>query len=167
MSYIDRYILADDVVTHLSQVIVDISDPFIETRYIGFVAVAAVTVYELSIKDIFFDFGQRKHRVLGNFTQKYFDRLNGQISIDRLKEYAKGFDKKYESQFKKKLEITEEEWLRKEGVSVKTSYSNVLQCRHKFAHLGEISQTNTFAEITRAYQIGKEVIRCLDESMRR
>ena len=70
MAYTDHFQLADDVISHLNTVIGGISDPFIASRYVGFVAVASVTVYELAIKEIFIDFGERKHKVLGEFTRR-------------------------------------------------------------------------------------------------
>ena len=105
MPYKDRFQLADDYVAHLDAALFGIADPFIKSRYIGFLAVSAVTVYELAIKDIFFEFADRKHKVLGNFTREYFDRLNGQIGKDRIESnYLKKFGEKYAKRFKQKLE---------------------------------------------------------------
>jgi hypothetical protein len=60
MPYVDQFQLADDYLAHLDAVIVQITDPFIKSRYTGFLAVSAVTVYELAIKSIFIDFAHRK-----------------------------------------------------------------------------------------------------------
>lgn len=46
--------LADNLIAHLNTVVTSISDPFLASRYAGFVSVAAATVYELAIKEIFF-----------------------------------------------------------------------------------------------------------------
>jgi hypothetical protein len=48
------------------------SDAFITSRYVGFVAVAGTTAYELAIKEIFLEFSERKHKVLGNFAARHF-----------------------------------------------------------------------------------------------
>jgi hypothetical protein len=82
--YADHFRLADDLIAHLTPAVVGIADPFIASRYSGFVAVAAVTVYELAVKEILCTFGESKHAVLGNFTRKYFDRINGRIKYRSL-----------------------------------------------------------------------------------
>ena len=69
MAYTDHYILADGVITHLNGVVAGLTDQFLVSRYIGFVSVSAVTVYELAIKEIFTSFGEKKHKVLGQFTR--------------------------------------------------------------------------------------------------
>jgi len=48
--------LAEDTIDHLDTVLQGEPDPFILSRYVGLVSVAAVTVYELMIKDIFVTF---------------------------------------------------------------------------------------------------------------
>ena len=53
MTYSDHFQLADDYLAHLDKTMGSISDPFILSRYTGFLAVSAVTVYELGIKTIF------------------------------------------------------------------------------------------------------------------
>jgi hypothetical protein len=77
MPYADHFKLADDLISHLTPVVRGITDPFLASRYAGFVAVTAVTVYELAVKEILCTFGESKHSVLGNFTRSYFDRING------------------------------------------------------------------------------------------
>src|SRR4051794_29364243 len=96
MPYSDHYKLADDMITHLNTVMVSISDPFIQSRYVGFVAIAATTVYELAIKDIFYDFAEKKHKVFEAFTRSHFDRLNGRIKFpDLVGTHVKRFGDKY------------------------------------------------------------------------
>ena len=53
MPYTDHFRLADDLIAHLDTVMGGISDPFISSRYVGFVSIVAVTVYELAIKCVF------------------------------------------------------------------------------------------------------------------
>ncbi len=107
MAYTDRFTHADDIVQHLNTVIPSLSDPLLQAKYVGFVAVAAVTVYEMAIKEIFISFGRKKHRVLGVFTESFFDRINGKIKLDVLKkEYISKFGERYKIRFSKKLKIT-------------------------------------------------------------
>ncbi len=81
MAYANHFRHADDVIAHLNTVVPTITDPLLVAKYSGFAAVAAVTVYELAIKEIFCEFGRRKHKILGNFTESYFDRINGRITL--------------------------------------------------------------------------------------
>jgi hypothetical protein len=168
MAYHDHFKLADDMIAHLDTVIHGINDPFIASRYIGFVAVAAVTVYELAIKEIFCSFGEQKHKVLGNFTHSFFDRLNGRIKLDTIRdEYLKRFGEKYLKRFKMKSEKAEKRSLRTQGISILTSYGNIVFWRNEFAHEGKLPTTATYDEVTRSYRAGIEVIICLAETMRR
>lgn len=168
MAFQDHFKLADDMVTHLDSVTSGISDPFIMSRYVGFVSVAAVTVYELAIKEIFIDFGEKKHKVLGSFTRSYFDRINGRIKIKVIRdEYISRFGDKYVTRFKKKIETVEKDNLRTHGVSVTNSYTNIITWRNEFAHAGKIPSYVTYNEVTKSYEAGKEVIICLAETMRR
>ncbi|MCB9422845.1 MAG: hypothetical protein H6667_23805 [Ardenticatenaceae bacterium] len=168
MAYQDHFRLADDMIIHLNTIIASVSDPFITSRYVGFVAVTAVTVYELAIKDVFFDFGNKKHKVLGTFTRSYFDRINGRIKIQIIRdEYVRRFGDKYVTRFKKKIEETEELNIRLHGRSIQSSYNNIIIWRNEFAHEGKIPGTVTYNEVTASYEVGKEVIKCLAETMYR
>jgi RiboL-PSP-HEPN len=167
MAYQDHFRLADDMVAHLDTIILGVQDPFITSRYVGFVSVAAVTVYELALKEIFCQFGEKKHRVLGNFTRSYFDRINGRIKISNIcDEYIPRFGEKYLKRFKRNLQIIEQNGLHAHGISIRTSYSNVIEWRNSFAHQGIIPPFVTYAEVTQAYRVGKDVLTCLSDTMR-
>ena len=127
MAYTDHYKLADDVIDHLNTVISGISDPFVATRYVGFVAIVSVTVYELAIKEIFVEFGEKKHKVLGEFTRSYFSRINGRIKVVNIRdEYIMRYGDKYVNRFKGKLTEAETQNLRDKGISIQSSYANII-----------------------------------------
>jgi len=168
MSYDSHFRHADDVVTHLSGLMPTITDPLLRAKYVGFVAVVAVTVYELALKDIFINFGHSKHKVLGNFTEKHFSRINGRIKINIIKDdYISRFGDKYIKSFNKNLEARTVEYFRSERRDIKSSYSNIITWRNDFAHEGNINSTTTFEEVVNAYNDGKEVLHCLARSMKR
>ena len=99
MSYADHFKLADDLISHLNPKVTSITDHFLASRYVGFVSVAAATVYELAVKEIFCSFGESKHVVL---------RLNGRIKYKVLhEEYVYFFGDKYVRRFKKAIEKRE------------------------------------------------------------
>ena len=168
MSYVDHFKLADEMIDHLDSVIHGITDPFISSRYVGFVSIAAVTVFELAIKDIFFEFGNKKHKVLGNFTYSYFERINGRIKMKIIREdYLKRFGEKYVKRFKSKTAEAEKTYLTTQGISIMNSYNNIIEWRNQFAHEGEIPSTVTYDEVTSSYNAGKKIIECLAETMYR
>ena len=168
MKYIDRFSLIEDYLIHLDMMMSGISDPFIKSRYLGFVVISAVTSYELAIKDILYDFSDRKHIVLGRFVRAKFDQMNGRIKIDALtNDHIGMFGDKYKYNFKNKLEKKETEWLRAGNGSIKSSYGNVIAWRHKFVHQGTAPDTTNYIEVKRAYLAGKEVIHCMNSAMTR
>lgn len=111
---------------------------------------------------------QKKHKVLGCFIENHFDRINGRITIDTIKkEYIKRFGMKYLYKFEKKLACASADYLHVNCRDIKSSYSNLIIWRNDFAHSGKINATSTYAEVVQAYTDGKEVIRCLAETMSR
>ncbi len=168
MPYTDHFKLADDLINHLDTVVAGIADPFIASRYTGFVSVAAVTVFELAIKDIFCSFGDAKHRVLGSFTRSYFDRINGRIRYDLIhKDYVRRFGDKYAVRFRKNMTRKENAYLKVNRKSILTAYNNLLEWRNAFAHEGLVPTYATYPDVVEAYRTGKELIHCLALSMRR
>ena len=168
MSYVDHFLLADDYITHIDPTISTISNPFIVSRYTGFLSVSAVTVYELAIKTIFVDFASKKHNVFGSFTYSHFDRINGQIMLGLLrKKHIGAFGDKYLKRFDKILEKKENDILSSQGISVKHSYNNIIQWRHDFAHEGKAPSTATYDEVKNSYYAGKYLIECLNDAMKR
>ncbi|MFA6014115.1 MAG: HEPN domain-containing protein [Gallionellaceae bacterium] len=166
MSYLDHFKHADDVITHLNTLVPAITDPLLRVKYTGFVTVVAVTVYELAIKEIFIKFAQKKHSVFGNFTESYFERINGRIKTDDIKkEYLKKFGAKYVVKFKKKVDGAAKHYLTAHRRDIRSAYSNLITWRNEFAHEGNLNSTATYAEVVQSYEDGKEVIRCLYETM--
>ena len=166
MPYSVHFAHADAIVSHINGLIPTLADPLLEAKYVGFVTVAAVTVYELAIKAIFIEFARKKDRVLGNFTEKYFERLNGRIKTREIQErYLPNFGNKYVVQFKKQLDKAGAAYLAVHKRDILTSYGNVITWRHEFAHEGRINVTATYKEATQAYEDGKVVIDCLAQAM--
>ena len=165
MAYYDHFTLADDVINHLDSLISN-ADSFIASKYVGFVSISAVTVYELAIKEIFIEFGKKKHKVLGNFTSSFFIRINGRIKTRTIQnEYIKRFGDKYVKRFKTKKEKAEKKSLREDRISILSSYSNIIEWRNQFAHEGKVPIYVTYAEVKQSYSAGKKLIDCLAETM--
>lgn len=168
MAYTDRFQLVEDYLAHLDPLMAGIADPFIQSRYLGFITTAAVTAYELAVKDIFYEFADKKHVVLGAFARSRFDRLNGRITLKNLKEEQVAmFGQKYVDKFKKKLQQKEAASLRLRVGSPCSSYGNIITWRHTFVHEGRAPNTTNYNEIKRSYTLGKDVLHCLNEAMQR
>lgn len=115
MSYIAHFKHADDIVAHLNTVVPTVTDPLLSAKYVGFVSIASVTVYEVTIKDIFITFAKNKHNILGEFTESFFQRINGRIGIDTIKkDYVRRFGAKYLNKFEKNLDSATQIYLKKQ-----------------------------------------------------
>ncbi|MFN3235407.1 MAG: HEPN domain-containing protein [Gammaproteobacteria bacterium] len=168
MSFENRFNLADDYLNHVNNVITALPDDFIKSRYLGFLAISAVTAYELAIKDIFYRFSDQKHRALGELARSKFEKLNGQIRLKDLRDrHIKSFGQKYCTRFIRELDKVEQSALASRNGSVKSSYGNLVMWRHNFVHQGEWPNTATYGDLTSAYDHGKELIRCIDRAMQR
>ncbi len=168
MAYPDHFLHADDVVAHLNTIVPTITNPLLTAKYVGFVSIAAVTVYELAVKDIFIEFARRKHKLLGNFTEVYFDRINGRIKLQIITDdYIGKFGSKYQNRFRQKIEKRSKEYLQLNHRDIKSSYANLITWRNDFAHEGRVNSTTTYREVIQAYEDGKEVIHCLAAAMTR
>ena len=166
MPYQDRFALADRYIEHLDATFTELHDPFIESRYVGFVAVSAVTAYEQAIKDIFISFGEHTHPIFGEFVRSYFRRINGRISSQEIiGRYLPRFGGLYVNRFKEKRDQKEQEILRLNRKNILASYDNVIEWRNQFAHEGVIPNTVTFAEVRESYDYGKHIIYCLADTM--
>ena len=168
MAYTSHFDIADYMINHLDSIVGSNSDDFMSSRYIGFVSVSAVTVYELALKEIFIEFAKKKHNVFGIYAKSHFDRINGRIKTSQIKDdYVKKFGNRYLKKYQCKIKETEELFLRSHRKSVLNSYNNLITWRNDFAHEGHIPNTVTFNEVVSSYTLGKEVIRCVAETMTR
>jgi len=168
MSFEDRFTLADEYLDHVDNVIISLPNDFIRSRYLGFLAISAVTAYELAIKDIVYMFSDHKHKALGELARSKFERLNGRIKLgDLRKNHIACFGQKYCDRFDRHLKFAEEASLAAQNGSVASSYGNLITWRHKFVHEGVWPHTATYDDLKRAYNHGKELIRCIDSAMQR
>ena len=168
MTYKDNFTHADDLVSHLNTIVPTINDPILKAKYLGFLAVAAVTVYELALKEIFVRFAGQKHKVFGNFTESYFNRISGRIRVNLIvDEYIPNFGSKYKKRFKRRIEKVATDYLRSKRRDPRVAYGNLITWRNQFAHGGKIIETATYEEVVQAYEDGKEVIHTLANVMNR
>lgn len=167
MPYKAHFSHADAVIEHLNTILPSVSDPILKAKYVGFVSIASVTVYELAIKTIFLEFSKNENKVLNCFTEKYFEKINGRIKIDVIQnDYLTKFGDNYLISFNKEIELAKIDFLRTHRRDFLAAYKNLIGWRHQFAHQGAINTTATFEEVAQAYEDGKSVIECLANVMK-
>ena len=74
---------------------------------------------------------------------------------------------KYLKRYRKKLNDAERVSLRNDGISILSSYNNIIEWRNVFTHEGKMPTTVTYDEIKKSYEAGKMVIDCLSKTMNR
>lgn len=166
MAYQSNFVHADEIIAHLGGLRGPNLDPLLESKYVGFVAVACVTVFEMAIKEILVSFADKKHLVLGNFVRNRCERMNGRIQIDSLKQdYISPLGIKYKERFDRKVSECAKSVLQTKHRDIRVSYRNIILWRHGFAHSGATGGNATWAEVVQAYEDGKEIVHCLNQSL--
>lgn len=164
----DHFRKADEYLAHVQAAISTIQDGFIQSRYLGFVIVSSVTVYEISIKETISTFANRKHKVFGQFVDGKFERLNARIQIqDILTDFVENFGEVYAKRFRRLLDEKERAVLTGQRTSMKGAYKNLIKWRHDFVHTGTAPPTTNLVEVRQSYELGKDVVRCLEQALRR
>ena len=125
-------------------------------------------MYEASIKDIIFDFCDKKNKILSHIGRTKFEKINSRIKLSDIKSnYLKFFGEKYEKRFKKKMLKVEKNHIQNFGRQASVSYGNLLVARNSFAHTGKIESQATYEELREWYDDGKVIIQVFQESLRR
>lgn len=166
MAYQNRFNSVDLLIAQLAPIAQPGTDPLVLSAMAGIVAVEAVTAYELAIKDIFEDFSRKKNKVFGCFVQSSLGRLNGRIRYQEIRDnMVKAFGDKYHKRFVDKKDLKTAIVMANEHVDLVQTYDNLVLGRHQFVHAGRL--TMTLQEAIRYYNIGKDLIAALDETMKR
>lgn len=165
MAYTDHFRLVDDVASHFDTVVASV-DPFLQSRYVGFYAIAAAAVIELAVKEIIISFASSHNQLFGQYCQVKYERINGRVSYDDLcKEHIGSFGTRRVKRFKRIMRSVEFLHLKHRAISVKRAYENLLTCRHKFAHEGAIPQQTAYSDVKAGFECGKVVLACLVRSL--
>lgn len=166
MSYSRHFKPAKDYIDHTNAIVSMITDPGVKQQYMGFIATSTVTAFELAIKEVLYEFAEKKHRVFGNFVQSTYKTINGRITLDDLKKYhIPRFGEKYVNRFKGELERQERDYLKINGRSISSSYGQILVCRHTFVHQGVVPSNATYEEIVNSFDPAKKVVDILNQIM--
>ena len=164
MSYTRHYRLVDDVTDHFDDVTQNIN-AFIGSRYVGFFAVASVSVIELAYRQIIVDFANNAHPTFGAFFSEHYKKTNARVRFEDIKKDLKRLGGTYHSRFSKLLERVQQYEIRHNSFSVKDSYSSLIQCRHDFAHEGDVPQNIAYTDVKNGYRAAKIVLACLAKTL--
>lgn len=163
MCYSDLFEISDTYIQHSESAVAHIADPIIISRYTGFAATNAVTMYELAIKRLLIRYCSLQHPLLGNVAENIFAKVNGKIKIEDIK---KNFLSKIDHNLSLTFEAKIAEWepiiLVSSGKSIRNSYNNIIQWRHDFVHNGHPPAHATLRETIESYYAGKCIIECLN-----
>lgn len=164
MAYSSRFNGVDLLITQLQPLVMPTTDPLILSSWAGIIAVEAITAYELAIKDICEDFAKRKHKVFATFVKSSYSRLNGRISYKDIRAgIVKPYGDKYLKRLVNKTDNKTKVVMATEKVDLVRTYDNLITCRHQFVHAGVL--TMSFSEAVKSYQIGKNLIDVIHETM--
>lgn len=165
MPYLKRFNSVDILISQLNPIVQTGTDPLVLSAMAGIVAVEAVTAYELAIKDIFEEFSSKKNIVFGSFVKTTYSKLNGRIKYQDVKTMIKAYGEKYSKRFEIKKDKQSKTVLALNHVDLVQAYDNLILGRHTFVHEGVL--TMTLQEAISNYNIGKELIAALYETMKR
>jgi hypothetical protein len=165
MSYSRHYKLVDDVTQHFDEVTKSI-DPFIESRYVGFFAVASISVIELAYRDIIVDFATRAHPTFGTFFTSHYKRLNARVKLEHIEDDLRRLGGPFKPRFSKLLNRVHAYEIRRNSFSVKDAYSSLITCRHKFSHEGSVPENIGYIDVKNGYRAGQIVLACLAKALK-
>ena len=159
---------SDQLMARLDNAVTALDDEYYKTRFVGYVAVSAVTAFEVNIRDKVIDFSSRKHNVFGNFTSAVFEKTNAKVKLEMLRnDFLSRFGERYLKRFNKALDTIEKDQMVAGSGSVKNAYANIINWRHVFVHQGELPQYASYEEARSAYEHGKLVIACFCDALHR
>lgn len=166
--YKPHFIQGDSNVAFLDAIRTTETDGLKIQQLAGYLAISAAVTYEASIKDIIFEFCDKKNKILSHIGRNKFDKINSRIRLQQIKsDYLRFFGEKYEVRFKNKMLSAEKAHMTSFGRSASTSYGNLLVARNSFAHTGKIESQATYDELRTWYEDGKVIVKIFQESLRR
>jgi hypothetical protein len=122
----------------------------------GLLVVAIAATYETCVKEILTNHASNHHVNFGQFAQNHFSKLNSRIDISDLHRYATTFDVRMNNLFKQKLNTRKQKINMLIGKDMTTSYTQLLNWRHEFAHAG--TRNTTVEEAIKTHRLAKWVI---------
>ena len=130
----------------------------------GLLVVAIAATYENCVKEVLYSHTGRQHAAFESYARRKYNKINSRISINDLKSYCELLDPALKKKFQDELAMRRKALLGRTGVNIESSYGQLLEWRHEFAHTG--ARNTTLEEASRAHLFGKRVIYTFAESLR-
>lgn len=128
----------------------------------GLLVVACAATYETCVKDILFEYADRQHPSFGGYTRRSYSKISSRVSVNDLKAYCDKFEPSVKQRFQKRLSDRKKAILDRTGINIETSYQQILDWRHEFAHTG--NRNTTIEEATKTHRFGKRIIYIFDDA---
>jgi len=128
----------------------------------GLLVVAMAATYETCVKEILCSHANAKHAAFGSFATRHFERLNSRIRVNNLIEYCELFDPSMKQKFKTLLTSRKKVISERTGKNIESSYNQILDWRHGFAHAW--NRNTTIEEAAETHKVGKRVLYVFDRA---
>lgn len=129
----------------------------------GLLVVAIAATYESCVKDILFSYANARHSDFGQYAERNYERLNSRIRVKDLSGYCSLFDPLKKKKFALDLKTSKQRITEKTGKNIETSYDQILDWRHDFAH--SWNRNTTIEEAIETHRFAKRIIYLFDRTM--
>lgn len=129
----------------------------------GLLVVAIAATYENCVKEILFEHANRHHNAFGEYCRRNYQKLNSKIRVADLENYCKLYSNNAYTSFKAQLSKRRTGVQIKVGKDIKSSYEQILNWRHDFAHAR--ARSTTIEEAAASHKLGKRVIYVFDQAL--
>lgn len=131
----------------------------------GLLVVAMAATYETCVKEILYEFANGHHAAFGDYARRSYNKINSRVAVKDLKKYCDIFDPSTRTRFNSRLSQRKKLILERTGKNIETSYEQILDWRHEFAHAG--NRNTTIEEATKTHRLAKRIIYIFDDSFHR
>jgi hypothetical protein len=128
----------------------------------GLLVVSMAAAYESCVKETLVCYASSHHQAFGSFAIRNYSRLSSRVAINDLNNYAKTFDADIHLRFKAMLADRKKKIDVRIGKNIESSYQQILDWRHDFAHSGIRNTTIEEAVIT--HRLAKRVLYVFDDA---
>lgn len=128
----------------------------------GLLVVSIAASYETCVKETLVNFANRHHEAFGNFAANNYKKMNSRIGLGDLHLYTVTFSDDVRDRFKGLLGARKKAIEGRIGKNIESSYSQILEWRHAFAHAG--TRSTTIEEAIATHRLSKRVLYSFDEA---
>lgn len=128
----------------------------------GLLVVAMAATYENCVKEVLCQYASSHNSDFGNYARRNYEKLNSRILVKDLKKYCELFDPSIKRRFQDRLTKRKKAILDRIGKNIESSYEQILDWRHEFAHAG--NRNTTIEEATRTHLVGKRILYVFDSA---